>query len=191
MAEVLRALDYSHEHGIMHRDIKPQNIIVDHKSKKLKVIDWGLAEFYHINQDYNVRVASRPYKGPELLVEDRFYDYSLDIWSVGAMFGGILFKKDTLFLGEDNDDQLIEILKVLGTDKFLAYLAKYNLNLDSKMKSRIEKWPQKPWGSFINKENQNLCSPEALDLLDKMLLYDRSERITPRDALNHDYFKSV
>jgi casein kinase II subunit alpha len=82
----------------MHRDIKPQNIIVNHNSRVLKLIDWGLAEFYHIDRDYNVRVASRPFKGPELLVEDRFYDYSLDIWSLGAMFGGIV----TNFLNLNN-----------------------------------------------------------------------------------------
>jgi casein kinase II subunit alpha len=50
--------------GIMHRDVKPQNIIVDHVKKLLKLIDWGLAEFYHPSQDYNVRVASRYFKGP-------------------------------------------------------------------------------------------------------------------------------
>jgi casein kinase II subunit alpha len=48
----------------MHRDVKPQNIIVDHVKKLLKLIDWGLAEFYHPSQDYNVRVASRYFKGP-------------------------------------------------------------------------------------------------------------------------------
>ena len=74
----------------MHRDVKPQNIIVDHEKKKLKLIDWGLAEFYHPGQEYNVRVASRPFKGPELLVDDFFYDYSLDIWSTGAMFAGMV-----------------------------------------------------------------------------------------------------
>jgi casein kinase II subunit alpha len=74
----------------MHRDVKPQNIIVDHDKKILKLIDWGLAEFYHPGQEYNVRVASRPFKGPELLVDDFFYDYSLDIWSTGAMLAGIV-----------------------------------------------------------------------------------------------------
>jgi casein kinase II subunit alpha len=76
----------------MHRDVKPQNIIVDHEKKNLKLIDWGLAEFYHPGQEYNVRVASRPFKGPELLVDDFFYDYSLDIWSTGAMFAGMVLQ---------------------------------------------------------------------------------------------------
>jgi casein kinase II subunit alpha len=65
---------------------------VDHQNKILKLIDWGLAEFYHPNKDYNVRVASRYFKGPELLVDDIYYDYSLDIWSTGAMFAGIVIQ---------------------------------------------------------------------------------------------------
>lgn len=88
--EVLKALDYCHSMGIMHRDVKPHNIIIDHKKRELRLIDWGLAEFYFPGQEYNVRVASRYFKGPELLVDNMLYDYSLDIWSLGCMFAGIV-----------------------------------------------------------------------------------------------------
>jgi casein kinase II subunit alpha len=88
--EVLKALDYCHSMGIMHRDVKPHNIIIDHKKRELRLIDWGLAEFYIPGQEYNVRVASRYFKGPELLVDNLLYDYSLDIWSLGCMFAGMV-----------------------------------------------------------------------------------------------------
>jgi serine/threonine protein kinase len=52
-------LDYCHSQGIMHRDVKPHNVMIDHTQRKLRLIDWGLAEFYHPGKEYNVRVASR------------------------------------------------------------------------------------------------------------------------------------
>jgi len=57
---------------------------------QLRLIDWGLAEFYHPRTEYNVRVASRYFKGPELLVDFQEYDYSLDMWSLGCMFASMV-----------------------------------------------------------------------------------------------------
>jgi len=88
----------------MHWDVKPQNILYDVSTKELRLIDWGLADFYFPGQAYNVRVASRYYKGPELLVEDNFYHYALDIWSAGCSMAEIIFKKEAFFQGDDNPD---------------------------------------------------------------------------------------
>lgn len=116
--------------GIIHRDIKPHNIITNPNTWEIKVIDWGLAEFYFPGTDYSVRVASRFFKGPELLLNNTKYDYSLDIWSLGCLFAGIIFKKEPFFYGTDNFDQLVKIVKVLGTDEMFSYIEKYNLNIE-------------------------------------------------------------
>eukprot|EP00124_Ichthyophonus_hoferi_P004254 Ihof_evm3s448 gene=Ihof_evmTU3s448 len=185
--ELLKALDYCHSQGIMHRDVKPHNTMIDHEKKTLRLIDWGLAEFYHPHQDYNVRVASRYYKGPELLVDLTQYDYSLDMWSLGCMFAAMIFKKDPFFHGHDNYDQLVKIAKVLGTDELHAYLSKYSLELDPYF-DNMAKYPKKEWTRFITPENQHFVSPEAIDFLSKLLRYDHQERFTAKEAMEHPYF---
>ncbi|KAE8671462.1 Casein kinase II subunit alpha [Hibiscus syriacus] len=169
--------------SIMHRDVKPHNVMIDHEQRKLRLIDWGLAEFYHPGKEYNVRVASRYFKGPELLVDLQDYDYSLDMWSLGCMFAGMIFRKETFFYGHDNYDQLVKIAKVLGTDGLNAYLNKYHIELDPHLAALVGRHSRKPWTKFINAENQHLALPEAIDFVDKLLRYDHQERPTAKEAM--------
>jgi casein kinase II subunit alpha len=163
----------------MHRDVKPHNVMIDHSKRQLRLIDWGLAEFYHPGTEYNVRVASRYFKGPELLVDFQEYgippphtlrsllneepplcfswwrlgltelDYSLDMWSLGAMFASMIFRKEPFFHGHDNYDQLVKIAKVLGTDELFEYIEKYDIELDAQFDDLLGKSSPLPLFSFF------------------------------------------
>lgn len=144
-------------------------------------------------------MASRYFKGPELLVDFQEYDYALDLWSLGCMFSGMIFKKEPFFHGHDNYDQLVKIakvkmhsssllptqmplivqlsltikpdhqLQVLGTDELFEYLDKYDLELDPHFDGILGRHSKKPWMRFVNAENQHLVSDEAVDLVGKLL----------------------
>lgn len=96
-------------------------------------------------------MASRYYKGPELLVDDKQYHYSLDIWSTGCTMAGMIFRVDTFFKGTDNFDQLIKIVKVLGEKDLQKYMIKYDLTMPKEIQKlmRGNTYEKKPWASFI------------------------------------------
>jgi len=78
--------------------------MIDGHNKVAKLVDWGLAEFYFPDRPLNTRVASRYYKPPELLLNYTYYDYSLDVWSMGLVFASCIFNKEPIFMGKDNED---------------------------------------------------------------------------------------
>ena len=190
--QLLAGLDFAHSMGIMHRDIKPHNVVIDPEQRKLRILDWGLAEFYHPNTEYHVRVASRYFKGPELLVNMKDYDYSLDIWSFGCVLAGMIFIIHPFFHGRDNVDQLTKIAKVLGSKAIWDYIAQYQIrDIDQPTLRAIGDHAPVPFTKFITNQNIHLVSPEALDLLSKVLVIDHNKRLSARECMEHPYFDPI
>lgn len=101
MYELCKTLDFCHSKGIIHKDVKPDNIMIDHPNRKLRLIDWGLADFYFPEAKQDTRVTAKYYKAPELLIEYNRYDYSVDVWALGCTFAGMIFRKKHFFEAEE------------------------------------------------------------------------------------------
>ena len=172
----------------MHRDIKGENIIINRENKTVRLIDWGLSEFYYCGDDYGLDVASLNYRPPEILAGDAYYDYGIDIWSMGCVLAELVFDMETFFEGDDVKDQLKKIVKVLGSDGFKNIITKYKIKFPDNQLKSLSKFPKVPLSKFTNSKNKDLVNDEVLDLLEKMLAYDKAERITAKDALKHPYF---
>ena len=191
MYKLLYALDYSHSNGIMHRDIKPQNIAIDKKKRKLRLLDWGLADFYHPRQKYNSHVATRIFKPPELLINYPYYDYSMDLWSTGLTFSIMMFKRIVMECGENDADQLLKVADLVGGQGIIDYAESLHVVLDDETLAQLRKRKGTGWDRHIAKAGKAICTPEAIDLLNKLMAIDHRERITAKEALKHPYFKPL
>ncbi|KAJ3439033.1 casein kinase ii subunit alpha [Anaeramoeba flamelloides] len=191
MYQILQALDHAHSKGIMHRDIKGGNIVVDTEKKQLKVLDWGISEFYFPYKEYDHHVATLYYMPPELLVRVKDYDYSLDIWMAGCVLGEMLLSKHPFFKAKDERHLLKLMTKFLGTQEFYKYLKKYRIELNYDWIKKIKIREPLARSDIINERNPHLVTDTALDLLFKLLVFDKEKRLTAREAMEHQYFDEI
>jgi casein kinase II subunit alpha len=192
--KVLTALTDMIERGIMHRDIKPRNIIISRSTSELRVIDFGLSEFYIPQKQYNPSVASRHYKSPELLFHYLYYDYAVDIWSLGCVLAGLVFQCEPFFYGSDLNAQITCISKVVGSQEILQWIEKYNIHITISMKNAIGNYPKVPYSKFCSSQNKTTTknssfTSNAIDLIEKMLTIDHQKRFTVEECLAHPFFK--
>jgi casein kinase II subunit alpha len=188
---ILQALDHTHRKGVMRRDVKPVNILCLDPKRRVRLADWGLAEFYHPMRKYSVHVATRYYKSPEILMDYEYYDYSMDIWSVGVMLLEILSQKLHVFDGGDNDHQIDAVIDVVGGRPMIAWADKYRVKLAPQLKEKMLATKGIQFESLIPYARRKFRDREALDLVSKSLTIDHKDRISAEQALQHPFFKLV
>ena len=182
--QLLAGVYFIHSHRIIHRDIKPDNILLSKKKGILKICDFGMARYFTVPmRPYTKGVVTLWYKAPELLVSSP-YDPSIDIWSVGC----ILFEMATgnpLFPGDGHMDQLMKIISVLGTpseEECPGFSAKVSSELGFEL-------PNMERTGLLDKlETKDYV---LADLMEKMLNFDPAKRISAKEALEHPYFNDI
>mmetsp|Transcript_12665 Transcript_12665/g.30046 ORF Transcript_12665/g.30046 Transcript_12665/m.30046 type:complete len:339 (-) Transcript_12665:119-1135(-) len=178
MQALLQALAKCHHAWVLHRDIKPNNLLIA-PSGQLKLADFGLSRIYGTpTRAYTSQVFAHWYRAPELLYGARFYGASVDIWAAGCVFAEMMLRRPWM-PGENDIDQLGKIFQMLGTPT-------------------EQQWPgMKELPGFMEFQRTKPvplrtifkdASDEALELLSQMVQFDPTRRITAEEALKHRYF---
>eukprot|EP00929_Paragymnodinium_shiwhaense_P014169 TRINITY_DN122051_c0_g1_i1.p1 TRINITY_DN122051_c0_g1~~TRINITY_DN122051_c0_g1_i1.p1 ORF type:complete len:350 (-),score=70.64 TRINITY_DN122051_c0_g1_i1:102-1151(-) len=180
--QMMRSLLWMHAHGIVHCDVKPQNLLLDGRSQTVKLCDFGTAKrLVSDDQSLIAYVCSRYYRAPELILGTTGYTNSIDVWSAGCVVAEMILGQP-IFTGKDGIHQLCEIMHVLGTPTPQEVKA---MNPDYSSFEFTPKLERLDW--------ERVCQPArshqgANDVLSSLLKYDPVARITPLQCLLHSFY---
>jgi serine/threonine protein kinase len=178
--QLLCGICYLHIHSVIHRDITSSNVLCL-EDGRVKICDFGLARTVSIPlRNYSPVVVTLFYKAPELLLENEFYEYGIDVWAAGCVIAEMC-RGRYLFEGDCSIAVANCVFRILGTpdDEVLAQFPKI-------ANAKIQKHPGMKMEAILQTEDSNL-----VDLVLKMLEIDPRKRISAREALKHPYFKEV
>jgi cyclin-dependent kinase len=180
MNQLVKGIKYCHSHRVLHRDLKPQNLLIN-KEGNLKLADFGLARAFGVPlRAYTHEVVTLWYRLPEILLGGKQYLTGVDMWLVGCIFAEMCNRKP-LFPGDLEIDEIFRIFRILGTPTEevwpdVLYLPDF--------KPTFPKWGKKNLAEFVP-----LLDADGVDLLEQMLVYDPSGRISAKRAVVHPYFQ--
>lgn len=177
--QMLSGLNYCHSRAILHRDLKPQNILVSLANGALKLADFGLARaFVPPIRPFTHEVVTLWYRPPEILLGSRTYSLPTDMWGVGCIMAEMITKRP-LFPGDSEIDELYKIFRILGTPNEAIWPGVKSLQDWSET---FPIWPTLSLNQCIPG-----ASPEALDMIGRLLVLDPRYRLSAQEALNHPY----
>ncbi|KAJ5380824.1 Cyclin-dependent kinase 1 [Penicillium cataractarum] len=180
MAQLVEGIRYCHSHRILHRDLKPQNLLIDREGN-LKLADFGLARAFGVPlRTYTHEVVTLWYRSPEILLGGRQYSTGVDMWSVGAIFAEMCTRKP-LFPGDSEIDEIFKIFRVLGTPDEIEWPGVTSF---PDYKATFPKW-KRPDAPIVPGLEEN-----GLALLESLLEYDPAHRLSAKQACMHPYFKN-
>eukprot|EP00042_Codosiga_hollandica_P024393 m.102441 g.102441 ORF g.102441 m.102441 type:complete len:401 (+) comp51539_c0_seq10:64-1266(+) len=183
MYQLFKAIHYCHTRRVLHRDLKPQNLLVDVRRQIIKLADFGLARAFGVaSRVYTQVVVTLWYRGPEILLGVKNYTMAVDIWSLACIFAEMMLAR-VLFRGENETDQLYRIFRTLGTPTERTWPGCSSL---PNFKSTFQLWPPQALKFVMPKVPE-----DALDLLQDMLRYDVLKRISAKNALQHRFFDDL
>ncbi|KAL2188431.1 Pkinase-domain-containing protein [Thermothelomyces heterothallicus CBS 203.75] len=182
MYQLLKGIDFCHKNRVLHRDLKPQNLLINSKGQ-LKLGDFGLARAFGIPVNtFSNEVVTLWYRAPDVLLGSRTYNTSIDIWSAGCIMAE-MFSGRPLFPGTTNEDQIIRIFRIMGTPSERTWPG---LSQFPEYKDSWQTYATQPLSSILPQ-----IDPVGIDLLQRLLQLRPELRLSAAEALAHPWFNDL